>query len=347
MLANRRNAFTLIELLVVIAIIALLISLILPSLAWARKAGRATVCRAKLSQIGRAQTTYGGDFKDCFPGPSWPARRNGDTTPYPSQYADLATATAKEDWAAGQQIDDIIRTKLAWPEFNEHVYSYIPNVYYSHLVMLDYLDGNPATNAVVCPEDADRLNWRQQYTQDRDHPEKVCTNYPSGNWRWPFSTSYLTQMHTYTYDSWPLTQPVQIQFWLAGARAGDPNQQGIVPRKQFHVVYPSNKVIRFDEGARHAASKTYVYAYPSMWQPLLFADSSVRDKFARDANQGSTTPDSALKVSLFSYDNTNKPWAPRFMGTDVGNDYFACMYMQTRMGLRGIDFGGPPVFPEK
>jgi prepilin-type processing-associated H-X9-DG protein/prepilin-type N-terminal cleavage/methylation domain-containing protein len=52
------RAFTLIELLVVVAIIALLISILLPSLARARDQGESAVCKANLHQIGLALTMY-------------------------------------------------------------------------------------------------------------------------------------------------------------------------------------------------------------------------------------------------------------------------------------------------
>ena len=63
------TGFTLIELLVVIAIVAILIGILLPSLARARDVAHTTVCAQNLRQIGTAVTLYATDHEDQI----WPA----------------------------------------------------------------------------------------------------------------------------------------------------------------------------------------------------------------------------------------------------------------------------------
>jgi prepilin-type N-terminal cleavage/methylation domain-containing protein/prepilin-type processing-associated H-X9-DG protein len=65
--SRRLRAFTLIEVLVVVAIIALLISILLPSLQMARIQARSTVCQSNLRQIGVGAQQYAGDFREYVP----------------------------------------------------------------------------------------------------------------------------------------------------------------------------------------------------------------------------------------------------------------------------------------
>ena len=66
--AGGPEGFTLIELLVVIAIIALLVSMLMPSLRQAKELGKQAVCASHLQHVGAAMNMYVPDNNDYMPG---------------------------------------------------------------------------------------------------------------------------------------------------------------------------------------------------------------------------------------------------------------------------------------
>jgi len=74
--AKRRTAFTLVELLVVIAIIAVLVSMLLPTLNKVRRQASAVQCASNLKQLAMGIILYSSDQKGMLP----PTFIQGDTT---------------------------------------------------------------------------------------------------------------------------------------------------------------------------------------------------------------------------------------------------------------------------
>ncbi|HSW46929.1 MAG TPA: prepilin-type N-terminal cleavage/methylation domain-containing protein [Phycisphaerae bacterium] len=62
-----RTGFTLIEVLVVTAVVALLVSILLPSLARARNQAKGALCLSNLGQIGKGLVLYLGQHRDRYP----------------------------------------------------------------------------------------------------------------------------------------------------------------------------------------------------------------------------------------------------------------------------------------
>ena len=77
--AAQRSAFTLIELLVVIAIIALLIAILVPSLARAKGQARTVVCSTNLRLVGHGILFYQEDFNDALVPSRLPKQDNCNT----------------------------------------------------------------------------------------------------------------------------------------------------------------------------------------------------------------------------------------------------------------------------
>ncbi len=72
------RGFTLIELLVVIAIIAMLVSILLPSLSSAKHLAKLVTCQGNFTGLGRGLQMYVNQGRYCFPGSGEGKYRDGD-----------------------------------------------------------------------------------------------------------------------------------------------------------------------------------------------------------------------------------------------------------------------------
>jgi prepilin-type processing-associated H-X9-DG protein/prepilin-type N-terminal cleavage/methylation domain-containing protein len=96
------SGFTLVELLVVIGIIALLISILLPSLATARAAATSLACQSNLRQFGQYFTLYAMDNRQTLP-PDIMTPSNPNNNPLGRWYQSLGLAMDMNIGASGNQ----------------------------------------------------------------------------------------------------------------------------------------------------------------------------------------------------------------------------------------------------
>jgi prepilin-type N-terminal cleavage/methylation domain-containing protein len=337
-----RRGFTLIELLVVIAIIALLLSILLPSLAGARKASRTTVCLSNMRQFGTALGNYASDWRGTASAFSWKAQRSY------SQFADLNNPPADVQ-AHMYQAVDIARRRTGhmgdgyYPQISDRMM----DRNFGHLPLEDggYFSEKIPEPATACPEDRDTVIWQRNVdnyaaglaeTGDPDPASSVAFKKML-----PFWSTYQFVPNAWSpeHNPFPLFQAsgapgYHLLYYYSTATI-------LGPRTLADVNFPSQKVWIFDLWDRHFYRRTLWHAYKDARQPLLFFDGSVRVKQTRDSNRGwdPNNPRGASPTVYQYYPAGNEP--PTLSGAPA--DLVEGAYRWTRGGIRGSDFGGGEV----
>jgi prepilin-type N-terminal cleavage/methylation domain-containing protein len=148
---RKAHAFTLIELLVVIAIISVLMTILLPALAGARRQAKATVGFANLRSMSQIMFVYTNDSKEDFLSPFRPGDR-----------------TAGSAWTDAIQMGD---AGYRWgfaaivPQWNTEFFAYY---WYSYLA--EWRNNTRCDEAMISPADADLMS---QLRQLRGNPETM------------------------------------------------------------------------------------------------------------------------------------------------------------------------------
>jgi prepilin-type N-terminal cleavage/methylation domain-containing protein/prepilin-type processing-associated H-X9-DG protein len=136
------RGFTLVELLVVIGIIAVLISLLLPSLQSARASAKTIVCQSTLRQFGIANAMYLSEQKSYY---------------VPIFTADPATPASKDWWYQNKLYRNMIGLSIPDNSGGRH---YTPNFICpdAEAAFTDDVDGNPAIDRTYGMNETNLVN---------------------------------------------------------------------------------------------------------------------------------------------------------------------------------------------
>ncbi len=325
------RAFSLIELLVVISIIALLMSILLPALAAARRTARMAVCSANLQQFGRSYSTYANDFKELI------GALNGDINdPLAVEQHTEHPVIARHARAVINASDE---RRLKPIKTFADAGGLCVAERYEHLALIGYVSQDAVMPVAACPEDRAMLEWRAQpfaTTSWRNAPKNIVNR---TNMEWlPYSSSYqLTPAAAaYTFFTW------DARSWAAYTQGAEHNLYNLWKvrfgrRRTNEVAFPSTKVAMMDTQQRHVDTDLF-YAYPQARQPLLFWDGSVSMRKTADANEGwlpQLPEQKGATKYLYSPD-------AGFESPPISSDerMMTGYYRWTRGGLHGVDFSG-------
>ena len=336
-----RSAFTLIELLVVIAVIALLIGILLPSLASARKTARLDICLSNMRQMGTALTSYAGDKRGSLAAFSWqPGRIH-------SQWADLNNAPNAFVAHANQAVD-IVRRVLNRPG-QQPVTDRMLTRNFSYMVLIDagYMGDSLPEKGVVCPEDRDAQIWQRNFV---NNPTNPVAGTPDPD---PAASAAFKLMLPF----WSTYQAVPCA-WADGTGTTGVNQASGAPgyhllyhwypttrfnvTRMDHIWFPSSKVYIFDLFDRHSRKRTIFHAYDDAKQPLLFFDGHASVRRTGDANRGWDPMNPTNVNAVTTYQYYPAATEPRTLSGNA-SDTVTGYYRWTRRGLKGVDFGAREV----
>jgi prepilin-type N-terminal cleavage/methylation domain-containing protein len=333
MRARLQRAFTLIELLVVISIIAILVAILLPALGQARKAGRLAICGSNMRQLGIAASTYAVDFHDRLFSFTWKRGRSY------SQWAELNNAGTDIAAAANQAVD-ILRRRADREDIGP-ISSWIPHVFYSHLVLQDYLASRLPEPLVTCPDDRARLQWQSDprgFDNGLFSPSPVV-NPPAANEqkRWPYSSSY--QVPTSAYDRSTVGQRIsQADFHNVFSLPAGSELGGL---RVTDVEFPSNKVFMHDQEMRHFGSRNLFFGMPAARIPLLFHDGAVSVRLTEACNPGWRPNYPSDGPETYRYYPAG--WEAPTLSGSIWDQVAAGYYRWTRGYLKGVDFGASEI----
>ena len=267
-----------------------------------------------MRQMGQGSQIYSEHSRQFIPGLSWKGGVTQETT-----YSDLRSAGDDKESVRHQALQLVRERSGVQGASSDN--SWYPNIWFSHLVFLDYLSGVGEEPTAVCPEDVEQFG----------RFETPIADFSLSQLRRKYESSYEMAIFAHCNDTivgdvYPVNQHTSP--WNSFNRSPNFLQN----RRWTEVVFPSSKVFMFDTFVRHDGDATdKLFFEPGTSQPLLFFDGSVNRRNTDDANPGGRP----------KFPRNPDPTLIKISQSD--SELYPGRFRWTRGGLKGVDYGGSEI----
>ncbi len=234
-----------------------------------RALGQLGESMSNLRELGVGFEAYGRDNADQVATFSWKKGNNS------SSFPDLRNPVSDIDAAAYQAVDIIRRrANLSMTQFPRQT-SWVPNIFYSHLVLIDYFASPAPWNTAVSPGDANQLKWASD-------PLKWQTNGAPAI-RWPFASSY--ELPT-AFSTSPDSGPDAVYQSTTHSAYIVPGNAKFGGRTLTEVVYPASKALMYERYQWFFGPRVAFCLYDEARVPVLSGDGQVQVRKPGLVNKG-------------------------------------------------------------
>jgi len=319
-----------------------------------------------MRQLTSAMNTYATSYEDRIASFTWQPRATlgGQPRYGGTEYADIRARMASigpnepHTTTAALQAVDIMRRRTGMTQTEMGMIGgWVPHVWYTHLILQDFLAARLPEKLVVSPADRHRLNWQrdagrlywQGYWlpfQPEQYQLNSATSYGGTLWRNVFSSSY--QFVPASFDQLQSQGIRQAAGTTVSGRLYQNGDENVFFVSQFNrlgglrmsdVSFPSQKTVMHDNEDRHfQKNEALFYAFPEAKVMVAMFDGSVGPRPTREANPGwyPIQPRSPLPTRFVYNLNGQQLWRAQRASQGSLFGY----YRWTRGGLKGIDVGG-------
>lgn len=337
-----RTGMALKDLLIGVVVVGSLSAIAVPTLSQVRMDASRQACNGNYKFIAQMSASYTNDFAGYMWAASWQRGMLNPAAPFTSYFGSDAEAQATQTVLTLRRLGNLNAQQAPIPT------SWMSQILYSHVALLDYVNLPAPASFMVCPED-----WTRQAFLEGDFSKLPDSggDGSSTSWRWPFSSSYSVSSYHWgpsrqTRVSTPTGGTMPVPMWYATSANtsfwtvdGNTTVSGALgPRLADAVRFPASKVFMSDEYARHNGRVRY-YAYPTAAQDMLFYDGSVRYYRTDSTNPGWDPSSASRRGSMTSrFAHTKKADVFGTLDNNVAQANFqAGWYRWTRGGLFGWD----------